>query len=351
MEKLTEKYLAAGISSWRDAAAKYLTDMFSQETLANSCPTEEGAKQYLDKKGNKKPPLNPVRIKILREVEREKRGIFKPAEKLGPQCLPSKRTKDLIRKVDAATDVDNPPTLDQMAERSDVSKRKIRRVLNKDLQLDLLKKTKTQALSNKQALQRLDSGPRFFKLLGGDRWKYVVSFDEFWLFMNDCGGIRDCYYRKKGKPVPENRTKKWKHKFPKKVMCAAGVSYRNATAIYFIPPTSKVYLAFFFNNVASSHTTLSVYSYPQSKNVKYIGKEDWMANSPDLSPMNFGPNGIFKKSMFKKKPKAIPDFVNYFVNKNTAKKEEIPGKGKVTSRIHCATKQAREKFDLLESQQ
>ncbi|OWA54674.1 hypothetical protein BV898_19073 [Hypsibius exemplaris] len=64
---IDQKYLAAGISSWRDAAGKYLTDMFSQETLANSGPTEEGAKQSLEKKSNKKPPLDPVRIKILRD--------------------------------------------------------------------------------------------------------------------------------------------------------------------------------------------------------------------------------------------------------------------------------------------
>ena len=31
-----------------------------------------------------------------------------------------------------------------------------------------------------------------------------------------------------------------------------------------------------------------------------------MANSPDLSPMDFDSNGIFKKSIFKKKSKGIP---------------------------------------------
>ncbi|OQV19433.1 hypothetical protein BV898_06547 [Hypsibius exemplaris] len=181
-----------------------------------------------------------------------------------------------------------------MAERYDVSERTIRRILSKNLQSDLLKKTETHALSNKQVQQRLNRGPRFLKLLEGDRWKYVVSFDEFCLSMNDCGGIRDCYYRKKGKPVPESRTKKWKQKFPKKVMCAAGVSYRGATSIYFVSPTSKVDSAFFLNNIvkpivekgiprpypgkehkvilhfdiASSHTTPAVYSYPKSKKVK-----------------------------------------------------------------------------------
>ncbi|OWA54008.1 hypothetical protein BV898_18431, partial [Hypsibius exemplaris] len=213
--------------------------------------------------GNYRIPHSLLSLVLFTEFEREKRGIFKPAKKLSSQCLPYKRTKDLIRKVDAAANVDNPPTLDQMAERYDVSKRTIRRVLSKNLQSDLLKKTKTHALSNKQAQQRLDRGPRFLKLLGGDRWNYVVSFDEFWLSMYDCG-----------------------------------VSYRGPTSIYFVPPTSKVNSAFFLNNIvkpivekdipglylgeehkvilhfdsASSHTTPAVYSYLKSKKSSTSGK-------------------------------------------------------------------------------
>ncbi|OQV19851.1 hypothetical protein BV898_06121 [Hypsibius exemplaris] len=113
--------------------------------------------------------------RLIMEYEREKRGIFEPAKKLGPQCLPSKRNKNLIRKVNAATDVDNPPTLDQMAERYDVSEKTILRVLNEDLKSDLLKKTKTHAVSNKQAQERLDRGPRFLKLLGGGESMEVCS--------------------------------------------------------------------------------------------------------------------------------------------------------------------------------
>ncbi|OQV12276.1 hypothetical protein BV898_13469 [Hypsibius exemplaris] len=54
---------------------------------------------------------------------------------------------------------------------------------------------------------------------------------------------------------------------------------------------------------ASSHTTLAVYAYLRSKKVRYIRKEDW-TNSPGLDPMDFDSNGILKKPMFKKKPKA-----------------------------------------------
>lgn len=39
--------------------------------------------------------------------------------------------------------------------------------------------------------------------------------------------------------------------------------------------------------------------------MKYIKKEEWLANSPDLSPMDYGPNGIFKDLIFWKKPKDL----------------------------------------------
>lgn len=43
---------------------------------------------------------------------------------------------------------------------------------------------------------------------------------------------------------------------------------------------------------APSHTTPAVYKWLDTRKVKYIRKEDWMSNSPDLSSMDYGPNGI-----------------------------------------------------------
>ena len=42
--------------------------------------------------------------------------------------------------------------------------------------------------------------------------------------------------------------------------------------------------------------------------VKFINKEEWMGNSPDLAPMDFAVNGIFKKMLKKrvlKNPKQL----------------------------------------------
>jgi hypothetical protein len=65
-----------------------------------------------------------------------------------------------------------------------------------------MRKRKTHVLSNKQAQQRLDRGPRLLQLIGDNKWKYIISLDEAWLSLNDMNGIRGVYYKKTGKPTP-----------------------------------------------------------------------------------------------------------------------------------------------------
>jgi hypothetical protein len=150
--------------------------------------------------------------------------------------------------------------------------------------------------------------------------------DEAWLSLNDVNGIRGVFYQKKGKETPQSWTKKWKQTHAKKIMYAAGVSARVVTGLYFVPTTSKVDRWVFINNIlkqivekdiprlypgeehkvvlhfdsAGSHTTPEVYDWLNEHKVKYIKRAEWLSNSPDLCPMDYGPNGIFKKIMFSK---------------------------------------------------
>ena len=39
--------------------------------------------------------------------------------------------------------------------------------------------------------------------------------------------------------------------------------------------------------------------------MKYIKKGEWLSNSPDLSPMDFGINGIFKGILYAKKTSTL----------------------------------------------
>jgi hypothetical protein len=112
----------------------------------------------------------------------------------------------------------------------------------------LRRKRKTHALSNTQVQQRLDRGPRFLQLTGGNKWKYIISLDEAWLSLNDMNGIRGVFYRKIGKPTPQSWTKKGK-KHAKKVICAARVCTKDVTDLYFVPPTTKVDRWFFINSI------------------------------------------------------------------------------------------------------
>jgi hypothetical protein len=108
-------------------------------------------------------------------------------------------------------------------------------------------------------------------------------------------------------------------KHTKKVVDAAGVCAKSLTDLYCVPPTTKVDRWFFINSIlkpivekdipglypgeeykavlhfdsAGSHTTPEAYSWLDERYVKYTRREEWLSNSPDLSPMDFGPNRIF----------------------------------------------------------
>jgi transposase len=276
-------------------------------------------------------PSRATVARVIREYQLERQGIVKGPKSLGPQNLPSKRTKELVRKIDKATDKANPPTQKQLAQRYEVSASTIRRILNEDIGAKLRKKCRTHALSNKQAQQRLDRGPHFLELIKGNKWKYVISLDEAWLGLNDVNVVRDVVYQKKGKQLPPSWTRKWKKQHAKKVMYAAGVSARGVTGMYFVPSNVKVNRWVFIeeflkpiveNDIprlypgeehkvvihfdsAGSHTTPEVYQWLDERKVKYIKREEWLSNSPDLSPMDYGPNGIFKGIMGGRKPTTL----------------------------------------------
>jgi hypothetical protein len=157
--------------------------------------------------------------------------VQRPLKRLRTQCLPSKRTGDLIKKVDRATETANTPTQNGLAQLYQVSRRTIQRILEDKLGAVLRKKTKTHALSNKQAAQRLERDPRFLVLINGTKWKYVISIDEAWLSLNDVNGVRDVFYQKEDKETPEGHTKKWKPKHEKKIMFAARICANGKTGI------------------------------------------------------------------------------------------------------------------------
>ena len=56
---------------------------------------------------------------------------------------------------------------------------------------------------------------------------------------------------------------------------------------------------------AGSHVCSDTTDWMKSRKVKYIPKQEWMSNSPDLFPMDFGINSIFKNLLSEKRASTL----------------------------------------------
>ena len=61
----------------------------------------------------------------------------------------------------------------------------------------------------------------------------------------------------------------------------------------------------FHHDNASAHQSGITQNWLKSSGIKFIPKEDLLSNSPDLAPMDYGINGIFKRNLFHRKPETL----------------------------------------------
>ncbi|OQV25990.1 hypothetical protein BV898_00125 [Hypsibius exemplaris] len=91
-------------------------------------------------------------------------------------------------------------------------------------------------------------------------------------------------------------------------------------------------------------------------NTKYLEETFTLEVLANNCPTEEGANQSKKEDGITKKPPLDPvliaklrEMVRLFVKTNTKKQEAVLDRGKVTGRIHCATSQARRKFDVLKN--
>ena len=270
--------------------------------------------------------------RVLRSVSLETIGIQKPAKRLATQNLPSIRTASLIQKVKKAIFVANPPSLNQLAKTYSVAKSTIHKIIHQDIRAVKRCKTKTHSLSDAQVIQRYERGPRFLKWIRGKKYKYILTLDEAWMSVTNANGQRRIYYENEETTAPESWTKTFKSKHPKKVMYVGGICVNGKTKLRYVPEKSKVNAAYFIKHIlepivrediprlypgeehkvilhfdsAPGHVAKKTYEWLKSNQIKFIPKEDWPSNAPDLSPMDYGLNGIFKNLVWKWKASDVP---------------------------------------------
>ena len=113
-------------------------------------------------------------------------------------------------------------------------------------------------------------------------------------------------------------------KKPTGVIVPMRITERGSTGIYFVLSEAKVNSHFYVDKVlrpilqkdiprlygklakkvtlhhdpAPPHTSFFTYNSIVEMAFNFITKEEWSANSPDISPMDFSLNGILKQSLF-----------------------------------------------------
>ncbi|OWA55019.1 hypothetical protein BV898_19404 [Hypsibius exemplaris] len=108
-------------------------------------------------------------------------------------------------------------------------------------------------------------------------------------------------------------------------MFVAGVCSRGKTAIRFVKPGAKINSEYYIQHVLKplfkndirklfpgelinkvvfhydrgpAHSSEITKEWFRNSGIKFILKEHWMGNSPDLAPMDFCENGLFKWKLF-----------------------------------------------------
>ena len=172
----------------------------------------------------------------------------------------------------------------------------------------------------------------FYRYISGGKWRNILTLDEAWVYLDSTGRKRKIYYELKGEKRPDGWKKFYHEEHPVGVMFVAGVSSRGVTEIRFVKPGAKINSKYYHDNVlkpiveediprllgkrgkkrvvlhhdnAPSHRSRSIQDWLRNFGVKFIPQENWMANSPDLAPMDYCVNGIFKWNLFDRQPSTL----------------------------------------------
>jgi hypothetical protein len=161
--------------------------------------------------------------------------------------------------------------------------------------------------------------------------------DEPWVTLTDVSGRRDFCHHREGQAVHEGHTKIWKVSHPLKLMVAMEISAGGQTGLYIVPETVKVNGQFFIDHIlrqivenifrlypgeehkvtiymdsAGSHVCSETTDWMNSREMKCIPKQEWMSDSSDLFPMNFGINSIFKNLLNEKEVYHMENVLEFF---------------------------------------
>ncbi|GAV01008.1 hypothetical protein RvY_11786 [Ramazzottius varieornatus] len=245
-------------------------------------------------------------------------------------------TQDNVNKVKKAVVKKNPDSLQKIAKKLQVSIRSVGRMIHQNLGLEVRKKRKPHDLTEAQKKQRYERGKLFFSYLGPFKVRHIFTMDETWISLDDCNVDTDQFWTDESAEIPEEWKKKTTKEWPKKVMIAIGICWFGMSRAYVVNGSAKVTAQYFVDEILSkvihediprlygnsakdvifhmdsapSHTANLTMQHLKDHCVKYIPKEIWMANSPELAPLDYGINGNLKKILSERKATTIKGLIS-----------------------------------------
>jgi hypothetical protein len=252
-----------------------------------------------------------------------------------------KVTKEVIRRVDAWTDKENPPSQLEIAKRLNISPRTVRRIIVEKLDKKVKVKHRVHALKESHKQNRKTNSRKLYEgHLAGGKSEFVVTLDEAWFYITDCNSGSKIYYHKHGYPDP-NFVKQKSERFCKKFMAVGAMTGRGVIPLIRVPPKTKinteVYIqkvlapilekkvpelypgelekVFFHHDAAPSHTSKKTAQYLQGLEEKLginvILNSEIPVKSPDGSPMDFYGFGMLKGDLNRSRVKTLDGAWNF----------------------------------------
>ncbi|GAV05131.1 hypothetical protein RvY_15307 [Ramazzottius varieornatus] len=149
--------------------------------------------------------------------------------------------------------------------------------------------------------------------------------DETWITLDDCNSEGEYFYTDGFMEVPDDWRKKPVKQWPKKIMVAIGICWNGMSKPYVVDgnylidnflssmvhkdiprlyPKNPQDIWVHFDR-AKSHVAMLTQNWMEEHHPNYIPEDHWMANSPNLAPLDYAINGILKKNSGERKVTTI----------------------------------------------
>jgi len=249
----------------------------------------------------------------------EKRKILTSGGKVMKRNYRRKvRTSEMVKRVAKEISKANPPTQKSIANKLNTSQFNIFKIIHEDLDRVTYHKTKVHLLNESHKRNRKKNCRKLYRRhLAGDKWEFMVTLDEAWMYLDYCNGFRKICYVERGKKPIEEWLKYVKESWPVGFMIVGAICGRGVLPLIKIPKNAKingeVYRDFVLNPIiekilpnfypgemnkvvlhhdkATSHTCKLTQEYLQKMKIKFginfLQNKDIPTKAPDAALLDF----------------------------------------------------------------